>query len=98
MIYAEGQPEEPLRYESDVVEDAGLMLSPLDNLLYEMSYKLTSFNRHDEVDMISDAEIVALIKESKIPKEDVLNAIMGQPNLRALYGEDTDVFKHLKPL
>jgi len=89
---------EPLRYESSVVEDAGLLLSPLDNLLYEMSHKLTTFNRHDEADMMSDSDIVVLIKESKIPKEDVLNAIIGKPNLKALYGENTDVFKHLTSL
>ena len=89
---------EPLRYESDVVEDAGLLLSPLDNLLYEMSYKLTTFNRHDEAEMVSDSSIVILIKESKIPKKDILNAIMGKPNLKALYGENTDVFKHLTSL
>jgi len=89
---------EPLRYESDVVDDAGLLLSPLDNLLYEMSYKLTTFNRHDEAEMVSDSSIVILIKESKIPKKDILNAIMGKPNLKALYGENTDVFKHLTSL
>ena len=89
---------EPLRYESSVVEDAGLLLSPLDNLLYEMSYKLTTFNRHDEAEMVSDYSIVILIKESKIPKKDILNAIMGKPNLKALYGENTDVFKHLTSL
>jgi len=89
---------EPLRYESDVVDDAGLLLSPLDNLLYEMSYKLTTFNRHDEAEMVSDSDIVILIKESKIPKKDILNAIMGKPNLKALYGENTDVFKHLTSL
>ena len=39
---------EPLRYESNVVDDAGLLLSPLDNLLYEMSYMKTSaFNQKD---------------------------------------------------
>jgi len=98
MKQIEVQLEEPLRYESSVVDDAGLLLSPLDNLIYEMSYKLTTFNRYDESAMMGDSDIVELIRESKIPKEDVLNAIIGKPTLKALYGENTDVFKHLNSL
>jgi len=94
MMHTEGQPEEPLRYESSVVEDAGLLLSPLDNLMYEMAYMKTASMRHDEVD-ISLSDVIEQIKVSKIPKKDILEAIMGKPDLREVYGEHTEVFDYL---
>ena len=89
--------EEPLRYESNVVEDAGLLLSPLDNLLYELQYKRTTFGNKREVVMQND-EIIDIIKASKIPKEDVLAAIMSRPELKEDYNEHSLVFEYLKPL
>ena len=97
MKQIEVQLEEPLRYESSVVEDAGLLLSPLDSLLYELSYMKTSFGRSDE-DELGWGGVVDRIKDSKIPKEDVLKAIMGKPDLREMYGEHTEVFDYLTSL
>ena len=97
MRQIEVQLEEPLRYESSVVEDAGLLLSPLDNLLYELSYLKTSFGHHDEHEM-SRGDVVDRIKDSKIPKEDVLKAIMGKPDLKRIYGDPTEVYEYLTSL
>ena len=85
---------EPLRYESCVVEDAGLLLSPLDNLLYELNYMLTAYKTKDEVD-INKVEIIDRIKDTKIPKKDVLNAIMSRPELKEMYGEGSRVHEYL---
>ena len=88
---------EPLRYESSVVEDAGLLLSPLDNLLYELSYMKTTFSHADETEL-GWGNIVERIKESKIPKKDVLEAIMGKPDLRDVYVNHTGVINYLTSL
>ena len=87
--------EQPLRYESCVVDDMGLLISPLDSLLYELSYKLTAFGSHTE-QKLEDMDIIPLIKSTKIPKEDVLAAILSKPKLAIAYGEGTEVFKYLK--
>ena len=50
--------------------------------------------RHDEVD-ISLSDVIEQIKVSKIPKKDILEAIMGKPDLREVYGEHTEVFDYL---
>ena len=88
--------EAPLRYESCVVEDAGLLLAPLDSLLYELKYKQTAFGKKQETDM-QDDEIIDIIKATKIPREDVLAALLSQPKLMETYGEGTVVFEYLKP-
>ena len=94
MVLDTGNNESPLRYESCVVEDLGLLLSPLDNLLYELGYMLTAFSGKDEK-ALKQSDIINRIVASKIPKKDVLNAIMSQPNLKETYNEDTEVYKHL---
>ena len=89
---------EPLRYESNVVDDAGLLLSPLDNLLYEMSYMKTSaFNQKDGRTM-NEEEVIDRIIDSKIPKRDVLDAIMLRPELKKTYGEGSSTHEHLTSL
>jgi len=96
MVLDTGNNTEPLRYESCVVEDAGLLLAPLDSLLYELKYKQTAFSQKQEIDL-KDDEIIGIIKDSKIPKEDILAAILLQPKLMETYGEGTEVFEYLKP-
>jgi len=96
MVLDTGNNTELLRYESCVVEDAGLLLAPLDSLLYELKYKQTAFSQKQEIDL-KDDEIIGIIKDSKIPKEDILAAILLQPKLMETYGEGTEVFEYLKP-
>jgi len=46
---------------------------------------------------MQDDEIIDIIKATKIPREDVLAALLSQPKLMETYGEGTVVFEYLKP-
>ena len=57
-------------------------------------FEPTAYKTKDEVD-INRGEIIDRIKDTKIPKKDVLNAIMSRPELKEMYGEGSRVHEYL---
>lgn len=64
-----GDSAEKVYYTNNLVESAGLLISPMDNLMYELNYMaITSYEGSAE-------RAIVAIRESKIPKKDIINRV-----------------------
>lgn len=85
--------ENKIYYTENVVESAGLLIGPMDNLLYELNY--LAITPYEKTTKRAIEEII----KSKIPKEDIferLQAVESECMLKL--ASEPELVKHLTSL